>query len=328
MTMKSALSLFAKVVALLAVACHASDPSTYFGGSNHQEYLDWVNSADFIDQYPASLYFSPTPSDELGEDEGLALHWNIVKNEADDRLSYLQIAVAVRAMGGWVGFGLAEAGGMKGADVMLFESENPYTVRDAHILQERLPITDDCQDWELIGESALQEGGFLMVQARRLLNTGDTQDKVVIADDSTYQLPTRIIGAWGNTTTTASYHGPRRIRGVVRFHRLPSAIKGEGDPLLREYDLFQQKMASDADGYFEIRNKNHTIAAEVTVYHDFCITWRELLAQNVPDVPLHIIGFEPLLEASTAQYWHHFSLSGKADNGDDFPCKHDPLWCV
>jgi hypothetical protein len=54
------------------------------------------------------------------------------------------IAVAVRATG-WLGFGLAEAGGMLGADMALFTPIRPTEIIDAYTLEGRRPITDNCQ---------------------------------------------------------------------------------------------------------------------------------------------------------------------------------------
>lgn len=301
-----------------ASRCDATDPFTYFGGTNHKAYLDWYGSLAEIPStvYPASLYFSPTTGTGVTEEDGMALHWNIVTNQEDTRASYLQVAIAVRAMNGWVGFGLADAGGMQGADVMLYESSNPVTVRDAHILWERLPLTDDCQDWELV-DTVVQQDGFLIVQARRLLDTLDTQDMAIINDKETKLSPTRIIGAWGNDTASASFHGPSRIQSAVRFHGVPT----DGGAALDEYDKFKEDMAVEAEGYFEVNANNFTIPANVTTYHSFCISWKEILAQGVPDgVPLHAMGFEPLLAASSSAYWHHFTVSALDDSGDMLTC--------
>ena len=300
-----------------AVRCDATDPSTYFGGTNHKAYLDWYTSLHDTPGtvYPASLYFSPTGTG-VTEEDGMALHWNIVKNQENSRLSYLQVAIAVRAMNGWVGFGLADAGGMQGADVMLYESNNPATVRDAHILLERLPLTDDCQDWELV-DTVVQEDGFLIVQARRLLDTLDTQDKAIINDKETILSATRIIGAWGNNTASASFHGPNRVRSAMRFHGLPT----DGAAALDEYENFKEVMAVEAEGYFEINANNSIIPANVTTYYSFCISWKDILAQGVPDgVPLHVVGFEPRLDADSAAYWHHLTVSAIEGASDLTSC--------
>ena len=254
----------------------------------------------------------------------MALHWNIVKNQENARLSYLQVAIAVRAMNGWVGFGLADAGGMQGADVMLYESNNPSSLRDAHILRERLPLTDDCQDWELIDDTpVVQRDGFLIVQARRLLDTLDAQDKVILNDQGRSMSPTRIIGAWGNGTASVSYHGPNRILGAVRFHSLPT----DDGYILDPYEQFQEDMATEAEGFFELRASNYTIPANVTTYYYFCISWKDILAQGVQDgVPMHIIGFEPIIEANSGRYWHHFALSAIEDSRDLTSCNIGYGW--
>ena len=324
--MKALVGLAGTVVLLLVTTspgCDGStDPSRYFGGSNHQAYLNWYNSLDNVPStvYPASRYFSPeTGSGGVTKEDGMALHWNIVADKVNERASYLQVAIAVRAMNGWVGFGLADAGGMFGADVMLYESENPDTVRDAYILWDRLPLTDDCQDWELIDDTpVIQQDGFLIVQARRLLDTLDAQDKAIINDQDRILAPTRIIGAWGNDTASASYHGPYRILSSMRFHDLPTADHGS---TLDPYEQFQEDMTVEAEGYFELRANNYTIPKNVTTYYSFCISWNDILAQGVPDgVPMHVIGFEPIMEASSGPYWHHFTLNGIEDARDLASC--------
>jgi hypothetical protein len=74
--------------------------------------------------------------------KGVAIHW-----DTEDDTIY--IGVAARADGwGWVGFGIAESGGMQGADPVIFRALDNSLIA-AHILDEGLPVVDDCQDWKL-----------------------------------------------------------------------------------------------------------------------------------------------------------------------------------
>jgi DOMON domain len=167
---------------LVAVASSA-DPSTFFGGTGNGAYLDWVASAG--SKYPA---FQFLPSDDTDSNDGIAIHWDIPSNDTK-----LHLAVAARATG-FVGFGLADAGGMEGSDIMLFETSNPNTVRDCYVLTDRVPITDRDQHWILV-DSVIQDG-FLIVEAMRKLDTGDFQDHPILNDNLETVVATRVIGAW------------------------------------------------------------------------------------------------------------------------------------
>ena len=93
-TLISALSL---IVAASAQQL-SNDPNSYFGGSNHGAYLDWLSDHDIEARYNNSVYM---PSIDPGL--GAAVHWKV---EGE----YFHVAVAARASG-WVGFGLSDVGG-------------------------------------------------------------------------------------------------------------------------------------------------------------------------------------------------------------------------
>jgi dopamine beta-monooxygenase len=71
--------------------------------------------------------------------------------------------------GGWIGFGLTEAGGMKGADIVYYQSSAPSVVTDAYALDFVTPVRDDNQDWTLLTSSS--DGGWLTVEVTRALDT-------------------------------------------------------------------------------------------------------------------------------------------------------------
>jgi hypothetical protein len=89
------------VVLLILGVTDAATVSTCFGGVDNAPYLDWVNTKG--SSYASSECF---PSKTPNTTQGVAVHWRV-----DDE--NIHIAVAARAVG-WVGFGLAETGGMKG----------------------------------------------------------------------------------------------------------------------------------------------------------------------------------------------------------------------
>ena len=147
---------------------NAQTPSDYFGGLNHDAYLSWSNTSSY--SYVTSVFLESSAN----ATKGVAVHWTL-------NATHIRLAVAARATG-WVGFGIAESGGMRGADIVLFEAETK-TLTDTHVLDDLvMPITDICQNWELVGSQT--EGGFIIFEATRLLDTGDTQDRPIINDST------------------------------------------------------------------------------------------------------------------------------------------------
>jgi hypothetical protein len=106
-------------------------------------------------------------------------------------LRHISLAIAVRATA-WLGFGLSENGGMAGADLFLFEASKPNEVRDAHVMDELLPLDDDCNNWEFVSSEVDENSDFLIVEVRRLIDTGDPQDRALI-QDSTVDLPPLLV---------------------------------------------------------------------------------------------------------------------------------------
>ena len=268
----------------------SNDPPSYFGGTQNQEYLDWVRSG--IDsKYNSSVYL---PS--IDQANGAAVHWTV---DGD----WLHIAVAARCSG-WIGFGISEAGGMKGSDMALFTASRPTELIDAHVIENRVPGEDSCQqDWILSDSSVL--GEFLAFEARRKLDTGDPQDKKIVDDSDGGLPPSRIIAGWGNTVEV-SYHGTNVARGSVRFY-------SGGD----DASSFQALVETNAEGSFLVFTNNFTIPSEeVTNYIDFCVSRSDLIAQGVPNTTdaLYLIGFRPIVSPLSAAYVHHFVVTASMDS--------------
>ena len=160
----------------------------FFPGLTKDVYTDWLAGVS----YNKSIFIE-SPYDAT---TGAAVHWNIV-----DDMIYLGVAVTQAT--GWAAFGLAESGSMRGADIVMYTAETD-TLTDTYVLDELVqPFLDTCQSWTLI--NSVVDDGFIIFEAKRLLNTSDTQDRIII-DDSQYIIPvTRVIAAWGNDTTP-SYH--------------------------------------------------------------------------------------------------------------------------
>ena len=79
-----------------------------------------------------------------------------------------------------MGFGFAEAGGMKGADIVTFEAGSNL-LTDRYALKNAAPVEDSCQDWTLI--SSKSESGTMYVEMKRALSNKDTQVKHIGATD-------------------------------------------------------------------------------------------------------------------------------------------------
>ena len=274
------------------VALEITDHTTFFGGVDHDEYLRWVeeNGAGYD-----KFLFIPVPGDT---DKGLAIHWSLYSDSDDNApASRINIAVVARSTG-WLGFGIAEGGGMKGADIVTFEkATNELT--DRYVLdQNQRPFVDSCQSWRLRNSTRGDE--FLVMEATRFLDTGDTQDRVIVDDGSEMVSATRIIGAWGDTEEM-QFHGENRVRGVVRLF-------GYGE----EYERFEATMADEADGSFLLTARNFTIPGRETTYRNFCFDANEvpILADMAPGESVHIIGFEPVIDPRTVRNVHHFAVVG------------------
>ena len=218
----------------------------------------------------------------------------------DDENIYL--AIAARAVG-WAGFGLAETGGMKGADMVIFETANPMQIRDAHVLDTRFPIDDICQDWILRNSSI--DDGFIIFEAYRKLNTTDSQDRVII-DDSNPAVPAQIvIAAWGDSPT-ASYHGTDSVaQGSIRWY-------GNGD----ELTFVHEKLAVTSDGHFDL-TVNYTIQPLETEYVDFCFTWDpDILEQGVPNGTITAIAAEVIPSDNSRSFVHHADVFASTEAAD------------
>jgi hypothetical protein len=216
------------------------------------------------------------------------------------------VAVAARAKG-WVGFGIAESGGMKGADSVIFMAADDALI-DSYILEERLPIPDDCQSWTLLNSQT--DGGFLIFEAVRLLDTGDPRDRPIVEDgDAGLTEPSRIIAAWGDSDNL-QYHGPNnRVRSSIRFY-------ATGD------DSFQDMMDAQAEGSIDLTAKDYPIKANETEYAYFCFSYADLVNAGMPNnTALHAIGFESIIDPRSAKHIHHFILTGSQEDLEDSSCE-------
>jgi DOMON domain len=278
------------VFGLVKVSNVLADPSTYFGGADHDVYMDWITNDLLVgssdSQYPHSFFLNSAADTSLG----LAVHYRL-----DAEKSFLHLALAARA-DGWLSFGNSENGGMSGSDILIYEAANPEVVIDAYVLEERQPIVDDCaSNWIL--HSSKQEAfddGFIMIEVSRALVTGDLQDHSVLNDTDLIFAPHRVIAAWGDEPNYG-YHGlVNRARSSVRWF--------EDDPSVQT--SFSEQMEKDADAFFELRSKNYTIKPIETEYAEFCFDYDDLIGLGVPaDIDsMSMIAFEAIVDPRAAKH--------------------------
>ncbi|KAL3915379.1 MAG: hypothetical protein SGILL_005685 [Bacillariaceae sp.] len=284
-------SIDCSLISKQATEDFAPDPCQHFGGGDHESYIDWLSKTD--NAYPNSAFLLGSDPDE--EQSGAAVHWNI-----DDE--YLYIAVAARASG-WVGFGISEAGGMLGTDMVLFEAANPDVLIDAYTNDDRFPQTDDCaSDWEMI-ESHVDLDGFIVFEAKRKLDTQDPQDKPILDDSSSLVAPHRVIAAWGDSQQVG-YHGLDVARGAIRFY-------GGAD----EEVVFNAAMDRNAEGSALMIANQFTIPAVDTIYQPFCFSRQHLIDEGVPDTTdkLNIVGWSPQVEKGNEAFVHHYVVTASTN---------------
>ena len=274
----------------LPPAATVRTPSEYFGGSDHEAYLQWYNENGT--SYTGCLYLEAEDEAAAVEGNGVAVHWRV--NETEE---LLYLSFAARAQDGWIGFGMAESGSMAGSDMVIYETAKPDILTDAYVLRENLPLIDDCQDWLLV--SSINDGGYLIVEGVRKFDTKDSQDRDVIYDAEGFMIAQKIIAAWGNDTDTMSYHGRNRARGALRWF-------GTDEEVI----TFQKEMMAEATGFFELSVANYSIKTIDTEYVHFCFNWdTDIVPQGLNSSGnVALIAIEMVLDPIGKPYVHHAQL--------------------
>jgi hypothetical protein len=199
---------------------------------------------------------------------------------------------------------------MKGADVVYFETANNGSLTDSYTLEYSKPIADDHQDWTLKASSL--SGGVLTIEATRSLNTKDPQDQELTNDAYPAVDGTRVIAAWGDTSSI-QYHGLKRATGQIRF--FGSAVADplasiKSDPAVRSFTILQDK---------------YPIPTAATTYNHQCFPLSS--ASNGPLSPSsahHIVAIEYVHDPSGLSHVHHMVLqcyktAGAGDAADVWP---------
>jgi hypothetical protein len=251
------LSVLITLSSLVGIA--SGDATTYFSGLSADErttYLDWVDAK-------SSSYSRHAFLASGDESDGAAIFWTV------DESDIIHFAIAVRAVG-WVGIGISEAGGMLGSDIALFAASSPSVLVDAHVIDDlSMPMTDECQNWNLEdGTMGTGEDGWMIVEISRSIDTGDAQDRPIVYDVDLWTAPTRIIAAWGDDDAV-SYHGEKKGKGSIRIFANYTGEVTENKALLDSLEL-------GMDGYFDVVADDFEIPTDVTTYEYLCKTFDEL----------------------------------------------------
>jgi hypothetical protein len=239
----------------------SSSSSTVSSSTQREADSSNINNNGIINN--CNSFYMPSLSDPS---LGIAVHYHI-----DEETQRIYLGLVVRATG-WLGFGISESGGMPGSDVLIFETSNPEVIIDAHIMDVRLPVADDCQDWVLTSSTMNLDEEFIMITAYRALDTGDLQDARIVNDNSNYITPDQIIAAWGDDVEF-TYHGTvNRAQGSIRWFRQ--------DP--DESDHFRNVVSTTADGSFMVQAMNYVIPTQETTYQHFCFSRDDLIELGAP----------------------------------------------
>ena len=229
----------------------------------------------------------------------------------------LELAVATQATG-WLGFGLAESGGMIGADIFYYEAETD-TLTDAYATAYAKPVPDDCDsDWKLVDKTVDVENNFMAVEIVRALDTGDPQDRPLVEDSDLTIPPSAVIAAWGDDSGM-EYHGGNKARSLVRFYvegpkspGVESVARASEitDVLYKQGSMATQLLEASSDGNILVHEDNYEIPAIETYYHYACFNVSDYFTAEQLEQGVHMIGMDyvPSVDISgvdNSKYLHH-----------------------
>ena len=236
----------------------------------------------------------------------LILH-DKVKYSVDYLVENNQVILRLKARnhGGFLGFGISEAGHMLGADiaVLTMNEVGVPNVQDYFVPWTAAPnisphpIVDACNDWTMI--CGTNDGrGYQEFVVSRALDTNDTQDRAIVHGLNT------IIFAWGigPEETSLTYHGPNR--GTVSI----SFFNDENPAFIPP---------PDADGSATLLFNNFMLRPKRTTY--------ALQKFDLGEAETHIVAYEPLVNEADKPFVHHFLLHECGDDRLASPLNYLPL---
>lgn len=225
--------------------------------------------------------------------------------------------------GFWLAFGLAEAGGLLGADVVAYDSASKRLV-DAHTLETPHLIADDRSNWALANASTRVEAAHAprgrlfeaTVRVSRSLRSTDRRHDRDFDPDANYPfLPTKVIGNAGVGPLPAVLgersHTPTHAQGALRFHA-PGCV---ADVLLALRDTPGVRRVGVNVTHQRVKGLRNNKYAE---YTHVCINKADV--PGLPGGALHILAIDVLLQpANASKYIHHMGFKGAY-----IPCGRKP----
>uniref|UniRef100_A0A7S4F182 DOMON domain-containing protein n=1 Tax=Chrysotila carterae TaxID=13221 RepID=A0A7S4F182_CHRCT len=269
---------------------------------------------------PPSPPASPPPPPAAGSVvifPGYNLSWVV-------RMAEGEIEISIDALtNGWVGFGLAELGGMPGADIMVasVSDDGIAQIGDYWASGYFTPQLDESQDWTLV--SASQSDSVTSVRATRRLDTNDRQDR---SFDPSLPIAHRVIAAIGATDTFV-YHAERAPATVDFFNTVADPLAQiKADPNIStlsyrapDYVIPPQcstEYGAQAPCTGGIADCIQTCYGTETTYTEFCFP------VTLPNS--HIVAVEPVVDPRSSRYVHHYQVdltsatcAERSSGGDD-----------
>jgi hypothetical protein len=227
------------------------------------------------------------------ENGGLFLKWNV----SNDFIDLFVSAKNLDSDNAWFAFGLSEAGGMLGSDILTIEIKSssaivvdryvPWTGAPLDQSPLPYPVEDESQDWMLTCYS--NDRSLARATVRRKLITKDPQDRPIVPGI----IP--VIYAWGNGSL--GYHGSNRGSiGITFISDTPNGNNGAYDfqPPADSDDNFEVGFTPGFSSRpittqyvcqaYDIGSELRQIVAVEQVYHD------TLYGQYVHHVLIHACG--------------------------------------
>ncbi|KAJ3047239.1 hypothetical protein HK097_000103 [Rhizophlyctis rosea] len=151
-----------------------------------------------------------------------ALHWSV-----DEKLAEITFGVTVDVDNAWIGFGLSENGGMRGADIYVIspEREGKLGVRGYWADGPGVPALDTQQNAKIVESWTKRGAGKTTAVWKRKLNTCDPQDHPIanVTEQS-------VIWAIGSSDIFGQHAPENRGSSRVTFRPDPNVKPAVADP--------------------------------------------------------------------------------------------------
>lgn len=247
--------------------------------------------------------------------------WYNISWSSDTVTKRIELTVEARTTG-WVGFGLAEAGGMRGADIFMasVSSTGVATSGDYYSIGEEAPKKDVVEDWTLL--SANEANGLTSVKFSRAFDTGDAQDRPFV--NRLNEFPQKILFAVGSIDEL-SYHG-RHGRGndAINFfsnhggHDLLADIKATPGVFTKMFTSEDWAIPTHCTGRTDRGTVN--VATGVFPFRSSCTDLNTQYAEFCLDLSHDnaslLIASEFVIDEANRDIVHHFVTRGYSQSGD------------